>query len=50
VKSGKAKKISDGKKKKLRLKFRNMAPSCVIHLEGFWFLSEDFFDDYIFAW
>jgi hypothetical protein len=20
------------------------------YLEGFWFLSEDFFEDYIFAW
>jgi hypothetical protein len=22
----------------------------MIYLEGFWFLSEDFFEDYIFAW
>jgi hypothetical protein len=22
----------------------------IIYLEGFWFLLEDFFEDYIFAW
>jgi len=22
----------------------------LIYLEGFWFLAEDFFEDYIFAW
>jgi hypothetical protein len=30
---------------KLEISYRVM-----IYLEGFWFLLEDFFEDYIFAW